>query len=129
MNKAMITGRLGQDPRLTDLPSGTRVANFNIATDESYKNKDGVKVAKTEWHRVVMYSKLADVAGAYLKKGRLIQIEGKLKTREYTDKDNVKRWVTEVIAQNMTMLDKPPASIPPPEAIPAEEGAFDEAPF
>jgi single-strand DNA-binding protein len=101
----MLIGRLGADPEVRTLPDGGMVANISVATDESYKNQIGEKVIQTQWHRVVMFSKLAEVASDYLKKGRLVFFEGKLNNRSYTDKDNIKRYVTEVIASKMEMLD------------------------
>lgn len=101
-----LIGRLGADPEVRYLPDGMPVANLRIATDESYKNKEGEKVVKTEWHRVVLFSKLAEVASDYMKKGRLVMIEGKLRTRKWTDDKNVDRYTTEIVGRNIRMLDK-----------------------
>lgn len=116
MNKTMLIGRLGANPDIRKLKSGEAVANISLATDESYKDKDGNKVKATEWHRVVVYGKLAEICGDYLKKGRLVLFEGKNKTREWTDKDKVKRFTTEIIASNMQMLDNPERTTDPPPA-------------
>jgi single-strand DNA-binding protein len=95
---------LGKDPELKYMPSGDAVCNFSIATGESYKNKQGEKVEKTEWHNIVMYRRLAEVAGEYLRKGALVYLEGKLKTRKWQDKNGVDRYTTEVEARDMQML-------------------------
>jgi single-strand DNA-binding protein len=104
VNKVILVGHLGKDPEVRHLESGRSVANFSIATSETYKNKNGEKVTNTEWHNIVMWSPLAQIAEKYLKKGSLIYLEGKLTTRSYDDKDGNKRYVTEVVAQSMTML-------------------------
>lgn len=110
VNKAIIIGHVGQDPDLRYTPAGSAVANFNVATDESYKDKNtGQMVPKTEWHRVVMFGKLAEIAGQYLKKGSKVYIEGKLQTREW-EKDGIKRYTTEINANEMQMLDGRPES-------------------
>ena len=105
MNKVILIGRLGADPENRFLPDGTQVCNFRMATDESYKNKAGEKVQKTEWHRIVTFRKLAEICGSYLAKGRLVVIEGRIQTRKWTDKDGVDRYTTEIIATVMRMLD------------------------
>ena len=105
LNKVMLIGRLGKDPELRYTPSGSPVATFNIATDESYKDKDGKKVENTDWHRVVVWNKLAEICGQYLKKGSLVYIEGKLKTRSYDDKaTGAKKFITEIVGDQMSML-------------------------
>ena len=103
LNKVMIIGRLGQDPELKYTPQGSAVCTISLATDEGYKDQSGNQVDKTEWHRVVMWRKLAEIAGQYLKKGSLVYIEGKLSTRSY-DKDGQKHYSTEIVADTMTML-------------------------
>jgi len=105
VNKVILIGRLGADPEIRFTPDGTMVANLRLATDESYKNKDGEKVQKTEWHRIVAFRKLAEICQSYLSKGKQIYIEGRLQTRTWDDKDGVKRSTTEIIASNMRMLD------------------------
>ena len=105
LNKVMLIGRLGKDPELRYTPSGSPVATFNIATDESYKDKEGKKVENTDWHRVVVWNKLAEICGQYLKKGSLVYIEGKLKTRSYDDKaTGAKKFITEIVGDQMSML-------------------------
>ena len=105
INKVILIGRLGADPEVRYTPDGTMIVNFRIATDESYKNKQGEKVSKTEWHRIVVFGKLAEICGNYLGKGRLVFIEGRLQTRTWDDKDGNKRSLTEIIASNMQMLE------------------------
>jgi len=105
VNKVILIGRLGADPEIRFTPDGTMVANLRLATDESYKSKDGEKVQKTEWHRIVAFRKLAEICQSYLTKGKQIYIEGRLQTRTWEDKDGIKRSTTEIIASNMRMLD------------------------
>jgi single-strand DNA-binding protein len=105
VNKAILIGRLGKDPEVRYTPDGTMVTNFNLATDEQWKDKNGEKIQKTEWHRIVTFGKLAEICGNYLVKGKLIFVEGRIQTRNWEDKDGVKRYTTEIIAGNMQMLD------------------------
>jgi single-strand DNA-binding protein len=105
VNKAMLIGRLGKDPEVKYMPDGTMVTNFTLATDEQWKDKNGEKVQKTEWHRIVTYRKLAEICGNYLVKGKLVFIEGRIQTRSWEDKEGVKRYTTEIIANDMKMLD------------------------
>jgi single-strand DNA-binding protein len=105
VNKATLIGRLGKDPEVRYTPDGTMITNFNLATDEQWKDKNGEKVQKTEWHRIVTFGKLAEICGNYLVKGKLVFVEGRIQTRSWEDKDGVKRYTTEIIASNMQMLD------------------------
>jgi single-strand DNA-binding protein len=104
VNKVILVGNLGKDPEIRYLPSGEPVANITIATSSKYKNKTGELVEETEWHRVTFFGKLAEIAGQYLKKGRPVYVEGRLKTRKYTDKDGVEKYATDIIANEMQML-------------------------
>ena len=105
VNKVILIGNLGRDPEVRYTPSGSAVCNVTLATTRSWKNKDsGEKQEETEWHRIVFYDRLAEIAGEYLKKGRSIYVEGRLKTRKWTDKDGAEKYTTEVIAQEMNML-------------------------
>ena len=104
VNKVILIGNLGADPEIRNLPSGSSVANFNIATSENYTNKSGERVTQTEWHRVECWDKLAEICEKYLKKGQSVYIEGKLRTEEWQDKDGNTRYTTKIRAQNMTML-------------------------
>jgi len=103
VNKVILVGNLGRDPEVRYMPNGEAVCNFSIATTENWKDKSGVKQEKTEWHNIVMYRKLAEIAGEYLKKGRPVYIEGRLQTRKW-EKDGVTRYTTEIISDNMQML-------------------------
>lgn len=97
VNKVILVGRLGQDPKLTYLPSGQPAAEFTLATDESFKNREGQKEERTEWHRIKVYGKQAEVCANYLGKGRLVYIEGGLRTRSWEDQQGQKRYMTEVV--------------------------------
>jgi len=105
INKAILVGRLGKDPEVKYMPDGTMVTNFTLATDEQWKDKNGEKVQKTEWHKIVTYRKLAEICGNYLVKGKLVFIEGRIQTRSWDDKEGVKRYTTEIVANDMKMLD------------------------
>ena len=106
INKVILVGNLGNDPEVRYTPSGGAVANITIATSESWKDKNtGQKVEKTEWHRVVMFNRLGEIAGEYLKKGSKVYIEGKLQTRKWQDKSGADRYTTEIVAAEMQMLD------------------------
>ena len=104
VNKAILIGNLGADPEVRFTPGGQAVANFRIATSESWKDKEGNKQERTEWHRIVVWGKLAELCGEYLKKGRQCYVEGRLQTREWTDKEGKKNWTTEVVANQVTFL-------------------------
>ena len=105
VNKVILIGNLGRDPEVRYTPSGSAVCNVTLATTRSWKSKEsGEKVEETEWHRIVFYDRLAEIAGEYLKKGRSIYVEGRLKTRKWTDKDGAEKYTTEVIAPEMNML-------------------------
>ena len=105
INKVILIGNLGRDPEVRYTPSGAAVCNVTIATSRNWKDKtSGEKVEETEWHRVVFYDRLAEIAGEYLKKGRSVYVEGRLKTRKWQDKDGVEKYTTEIVADNMQML-------------------------
>ena len=139
VNKVILLGNLGQDPELRYTPSGAAVTTLSLATNEVWKDNDGNKQERTEWHRVVMWRKQAELAGEWLKKGSKIYIEGRIQTRSWEDKDGNKRYTTEVIADTFTPLDSrsdadrgsapmPPADTgTPPEASEAPEE--DDLPF
>lgn len=103
INKVILVGHLGKDPEVRHLDSGVSVATFPLATSETY-NKDNKRIEQTEWHNIVMWRGLADIAAKYLHKGKLVYIEGKLRTRHFEDKEKVKKYITEVVADNFTML-------------------------
>ena len=103
INKVILVGHLGKDPEVRFLEGGVSVASFPLATTETF-NKDGRKVEQTEWHNIVLWRSLADVAAKYLQKGKLVYIEGKLRTRSFEDKEGIKKYTTEIVAENFTML-------------------------
>ena len=104
VNKAILIGNLGQDPEMRATTSGTQVANFSLATSENFKNREGERETRTEWHRVVAFGKLAEICGQYLKKGKQVYIEGRIQTRNWEDQSGNKRYSTEIIANQMVML-------------------------
>ena len=112
VNKVILLGNLGRDPELKYTPSGSAVANFTIATNETWKDKEGQKQEHTEWHRIVVWGKLAEICGEYLHKGRQVYIEGALRTRTYKDREGVEKNITEIRADNMVMIGK--GDGPPP---------------
>jgi single-strand DNA-binding protein len=104
VNKVILLGNLGRDPETRYTTGGDAVTTLNIATSEQWKDKSGEKQERTEWHRVVLFARLAEIAGEYLKKGRSVYIEGRLQTRKYTDKDGVEKYSTEIVADRMQLL-------------------------
>lgn len=115
VNKVILIGNLGKDPEVRYMPDGAAVANITLATTDSWKDKNsGEKKEATEWHRVVFFRKLAEIAGQYLKKGSQVYIEGSLKTRKW-DKDGVTHYTTEIVADSMQMLGRKEAGGPPPQ--------------
>ena len=104
LNKVLLIGNLGKDPEIRYMPSGDAIANLTVATSETWKDKSGEKQEKTEWHRVSMFGRLAEIAGEYLKKGSSVYIEGRIQTRKYTDKEGQERYSTEIVANEMKML-------------------------
>src|SRR3990170_7410506 len=134
VNKVILVGNLGKDPELRYAPSGMAIANFNIATTETWKDKSGAKQEKTEWHKIVAFNKLAEICGEYLNKGKQVYIEGKIQTRQWEDKDGNKRYTTEIVANTLQMLGRAekaeeaaPAGMPAAEEPPATE--TDDIPF
>ena len=105
INKVIIVGNLGADPDSRAMPSGNAVTNISVATSESWNDREtGEKQEKTEWHRVVFFNRLAEIAAQYLKKGSQVYVEGKIQTRKWEDKEGNERWTTEVVANQMQML-------------------------
>jgi single-strand DNA-binding protein len=134
INKVIFVGNLGKDPEIRSLDNGVKVASFSLATSESYKNKEGQRVEQTEWHNIVMWRGLAEVAEKYLKKGSQIYLEGKIRTRSWDDKEGNKRYTTEIIADTFTMLgakrEEAPRVVSEPETpSPAAPGPEDDLPF
>ena len=104
VNKVILVGRLGKDVDLRFTKSGTAVASFSLATDERYKDRDGNQQSRTEWHNIVAWRQLAEICGKFLHKGKQVYIEGKIQTRSYDDRDGNKRYITEIVADQMQML-------------------------
>jgi single-strand DNA-binding protein len=104
VNKVILIGNLGRDPETRYSPDGAAITNVSIATTRKYKDSSGQQQEETEWHRVVFFSRLAEIAGEYLRKGKPVYVEGRLKTRKWTDKDGNEKYTTEIIAENMQML-------------------------
>ncbi|HWP81949.1 MAG TPA: single-stranded DNA-binding protein [Bacteroidota bacterium] len=134
VNKAILIGNLGKDPELRYTNSGVAVATFSLATNESWRDPEGNLQERTQWHNIVAWRKLAEICGEYLKKGSKVYIEGRLQYRNYDDKNGVKRYVTEIVMDEMVMLDAKGsapstegAASTPPEASPA--GKDDDLPF
>lgn len=152
VNKVILIGNLGRDPEVRYAPSGSAICNVTIATSRQWKSKDsGERQEETEWHRVVFYDRLAEIAGEYLKKGRPVYVEGRLKTRKWTDKDGVEKYTTEIVAEQMQLLggreeaggsrhhdeggegreeraprSAPPARAPAPKPAPKSATGFDD---
>lgn len=129
VNKVILIGNLGKDPEVRHLEGGTAVANFTLATSEAYKDKNGQRVEQTEWHNIVVWRALAEVAEKYLKKGSTIYLEGKIRTRSWEDKDKVKRYTTEIVADTFTMLGKKESGTGSADDIPSISKTGDDLPF
>lgn len=124
VNKVILIGNLGKDPEVRYSPNGGAIANITLATSESWKDKNtGEQVDKTEWHRIVFFRRLAEVVGEYLKKGSKVYIEGKLQTRKWQDKDGQDRYTTEIVANEMQMLDSRSGSAEFSQSAPAANKA------
>ncbi|MDG4553756.1 MAG: single-stranded DNA-binding protein [Candidatus Competibacter sp.] len=104
VNKAILIGNLGKDPEVRYMPSGDAITHINIATTETFKDREGVKQERTEWHRIVFFGALAKIAGEYLKKGRSVYVEGRIQTRKWQGQDGQDRYTTEIVANEMRML-------------------------
>ena len=104
LNKVILIGRLGREPELRYMPNGEAVCNFSVATSETWNDRNGQRVERTEWHNITMYRKLAEIAGQYLKKGSQVYLEGKIQSRKYQGKDGIERTAYEIIANEMKML-------------------------
>ena len=104
LNKVILIGRLGKDPEVRYMPNGEAVCNFSVATSESWKDNNGQKQERTEWHNITMYRKLAEIAGQHLKKGGLVYLEGRIQSRKYQGKDGIERTAYDIIANEMKML-------------------------
>ena len=135
VNKVILVGNLGKDPEVRYTQTGSAVANFSIATSEQWNDRDGKKQERTEWHNIVAWRKLAEICGQYLKKGSKVYLEGKLQTRSWDDKNTgVKRYTTEIVADDLIMLDSKGGGMSEPNpspsvAEPAAEPEKDDLPF
>jgi len=109
INKVILLGNVGKDPEIRHIPNGAAVAQFSLATSETYKDKNGSKTTQTEWHNIVLWRGLAEIAEKYVKKGDQLYVEGKIRSRSYDDKDGNKRYITEIIGDNIQLLGKKPA--------------------
>ena len=129
VNKVILVGRLGRDPETRYMPNGDAITNFSLATDEQWRDRNGERQTRTEWHNVSLYGKLGEIANQYLRKGSQVFIEGKIQSRKYTDKDGIERMAYNIIGNEMKMLGNrndgsdsgnnnaaPPTSNPPPAA-------------
>ena len=136
LNKVILIGNLGQDPEARFTPQGTAVTNLSIATNESWKDQSGETQDRTEWHRVVMYGRMAETAAEYMKKGQMVYVEGRLNTREWEDQNQIKRKTTEIRCDNFTMLGRrsdaplgqPQGAMSPSPSAPDSE-VDDDLPF
>jgi single-strand DNA-binding protein len=132
LNKVQLIGHLGRDPELRYTSSGVAVATFSMATSDSWKDQDGNQQERTEWHTIVAWRKLAEICGEYLKKGRRVYIEGRIQTRSY-EKDGVKKYVTEIVADDLIMLDggnrASGEGVPPAASEEAPRAPEDDLPF
>ncbi len=104
VNKVILLGHLGRDPEMRYQPSGAAIANFSIATSETFKDRDGNKQERTEWHRIVFFNRTAEIAGEYLRKGSMAYVEGRLQTRKWTDKEGQERYTTEIIGDRLQLV-------------------------
>jgi len=129
VNKVIIVGNLGQDPEARFTPQGTAVTNLSIATNESWKNQEGQIQDRTEWHRVVLYGKMAETAGQYMTKGSMVYVEGRLRTREWEDQNQNKRKTTEIMCDNFTMLGRRADNSPNQDNKPESSTEDDDLPF
>ena len=131
VNKVILVGHLGRDPEVRYMPDGNAISNISIATSETWKDKSGEKQEKTEWHRIIFFSKLAEIAGEYLKKGSQVYIEGRLQTRKWEDKDGQEKYTTEIVADRLQMLgsrerQSDEAPRPRQQAPKQSKGSFDD---
>ncbi|MCG3153697.1 MAG: Single-stranded DNA-binding protein [bacterium] len=140
LNKVMLIGHVGRDPEIKYTPGGLAVATFSVATNESFKDKEGKQQDRTEWHRIVAFGRTAEVMGEYLKKGQLVYVEGRLQTRSWDDDKGQKRYITEIVANSVQFLSRKgegvdtgaAAEIPPPGddfAPPSAGEASEDLPF
>ena len=128
LNKVMLIGNLGRDPEIRFTPDGSQVASFSLATTDFWTDKNGVRQQSTEWHNIVAWARLADLSKRFLSKGRPVYVEGRIRTREWTDRDGNKRRTTEIIASNMVLLGSRAESAEQPASAPASAAAAEPEP-
>ncbi len=121
VNKAIVVGNLGRDPEVRYTQGGQAVCNFSVATNERWRDKSGNEQEQTEWHRIVTWGKLAEICGEHLSKGRMVFIEGRLQTREWTDRQGDKRYTTEIVARDVQFLDRSGRQAGPDKAPPDDD--------
>jgi len=133
INKVILIGRLGKDPEMRFTPTGKAVTSFSMATDETWLDQNNERQKRTEWHRIVVWGKLGETCAKYLAKGKQVYIEGRIQTREWTDKEGNKRYSTEIVANAMQMLSPMDSSetkeLNDTGASPQETGGYDDIPF
>lgn len=127
INKAILIGNVGNDPEVRHLEGGTPVANFSLATSETYTNRNGERVTQTEWHNIVVWRGLAEVVEKYVKKGSQLYIEGRIRTRSWDDRDGNKRYTTEIVCDNMQMLGKKSDSSGAPQSQSTDNSVASES--
>jgi single-strand DNA-binding protein len=128
INKVILVGHLGKDPEVQHIEGGIAMAKFPMATTETYKDKSGNRVDQTEWHNITAWRGLADLCAKYLHKGNLVYVEGKIKTRSWTDKDNVKKYSTEIVADNINILERKPDGGEPMQHVASSIDSNDSTP-
>lgn len=126
VNKAIIIGNLGRDPETRYMPDGGAVTNITVATTEKWKDKSGEAKEQTEWHRIVFFGKLAEIASEYLKKGSAVYVEGRIETKKYTDKDGAEKYATQIVGSTMQMLGAKPNQEPRQQEKPKPRAGFDD---
>ena len=132
LNRVILIGRLGKDPEVRYMPNGEAVCNFSVATSESWKDQNGQRQERTEWHNITMYRKLAEIAGQHLKKGGLVYLEGRIQSRKYQGKDGIERTAYDIIANEMKMLGgntQAPAQKQQPAQAQTQDDISDDVPF
>ena len=129
VNKVVLICTLGKDPEVRQTQSGSAICNLSAATSRKYKDAQGEYQEETEWHRISLFGKMAELAGQYLSKGSSVYIEGRLRTRKYTDKEGIDRYVTEIIGENMQFLDKKPATVRSTNVRKTSPAPEEECPF
>lgn len=123
VNKVILIGNLGKDPECKQSQSGIAICSLSLATARKYKDAQGNAQEETEWHRISLFGRMAELAGQYLSKGSSVYIEGRLRTRKYKDKDGIDRYVTEIIGEHLQFLDRRPQQVAAPSPVPAQRQA------